>query len=223
MTSPAERWLRVAVVEDHPLFLDAVCELLEDEPGITVGWAGNAVWPVLDLATGDFDAVVLDLGLPGVSGAAAVRVLAEAGLPVLVLTASDATSEIMASIAAGARGYLTKSTSAGEIVRAVRAVAAGATYVHVGPAAHPPELPATEPDATRSILSERERVVVGLLAAGDTDAEIARKLRISVRTVRTYLERIRQKTGHRRRADLTRYAFGSGISGGVHQPPDGAA
>jgi DNA-binding CsgD family transcriptional regulator len=95
-----------------------------------------------------------------------------------------------------------------------RLLASAASYVLVHTAVSPPPVPAVPaapvvPDAAR--LSARERELVGLVARGYTDAQIARQMFISVRTVSSHLDRIRNKTGCRRRADLTRLAHSAGL------------
>jgi DNA-binding NarL/FixJ family response regulator len=98
---------------------------------------------------------------------------------------------------------LTKEAEPDEILRAVMAVAAGRTYVSATLAAFLLKAPIQ--------LTEREKEILQLVASGETDRDIAEQLVISVRTVHSHLDRIRDKTGCRRRADLTRLAIESGI------------
>jgi DNA-binding NarL/FixJ family response regulator len=155
--------------------------------------------------------VILDLRLPGVSDAEAVAAMVGMGFVVLVLSAHGARSDVVAAMAAGASGYLTKDADIDEIHRAVREVATGNRYVS-------PTLAAYLLDSTRARygtvhlpLSDRERQVLALLADGERDQDIANTLSISVRTVRSHLDRIREKTGRRRRPELTRLAIEKGI------------
>jgi DNA-binding NarL/FixJ family response regulator len=154
------------------------------------------------------DLVLLDLGLPGVSGAAAVRRVLATQTVVLALSATYEESSVLEALASGARGYLCKDVDAAEVITAVRAVAGGGSYVSprlagdllraAGSGSAPRE---------RTTLTPREQEVLGLLGGGETDHGIAKALSISVATVRSHLDRIRDKTGRRRRPDLTRLAL----------------
>jgi DNA-binding NarL/FixJ family response regulator len=178
--------------------------------------------------------VLLDLHLPGLSGAEGVARLHTAGLAILVLSAINDPPEVLDAIAAGAAGYLTKNADGTEIIIAVRTIATGGTYISPtlasfllaashsappGPAPAPgpeyagagtPSDTGGHPDAAG--LTERERAILGLVAAGETDRDIAAALCISVSTVRSHLDRIRHKTGRRRRPDLTRLAYQVGLA-----------
>jgi DNA-binding NarL/FixJ family response regulator len=147
--------------------------------------------------------VLLDLHLPGLSGAAAVTHLCARGQSVLVVSASEAPADVIEAIGAGARGYLTKQAEEAEIVGAIRAVAEQRTYVSATLASYLLQAPIR--------ITEREREILELVAGGETDQDIAELLQLSVRTVHSHLDRIRNKTGSRRRADLTRFALERGI------------
>jgi DNA-binding NarL/FixJ family response regulator len=135
-----------------------------------------------------------------------------AGHRVLVVSASDDQSEVLAAMSAGARGYLTKDAEAEEIVRAVRVIAAGDSYVSPTLASFLLDSSRRRNARVRLPLSGREQQVLSLLAAGERDQDIADALFISVRTVRSHLDRIREKTGRRRRSELTRLAIEEGIA-----------
>ncbi len=121
----------------------------------------------------------------------------------LVVSASNGRADVLDAIAAGASGYVTKGAEPSEIVTAVGVVARGGTYVSATLAAY---LLRAE-----IALTGREKEILRLVASGETDQAIAEKLTVSVRTVRSHLDRIRDKTGRRRRADLTRLAYERGI------------
>ena len=149
------------------------------------------------------DIVLLDLHLPGIGGAEAVRAINERGHHVLVVSASDSPDIVVAAIAAGAEGYLTKDADAPEIIRAVSVITAGGTYVSPTLASH---LLAVERRKGPTPLQLSDR------AAGERDQDIAEQLFISISTVRSHLDRIRDKTGRRRRPDLTRLAAETGLT-----------
>lgn len=201
----------VAVIDDHPLYRQGLAVAIEAAPGMDLVLAARSVE--------DFDAhrgvrpdvVVLDLHLPGLEGPQAVAHFCERGLAVLVVSASDDQDAVLDAMAAGASGYLTKDAEAAEITTAVTAIAGGGTYVSPALAAYLLRAARTQPKAAPWALTEREREILRLLASGETDQDIAAQLYISVRTVRSHLERIRDKTGRRRRPDLTRLAIEQGL------------
>jgi DNA-binding NarL/FixJ family response regulator len=209
---------RVAVIDDHPLYRQGLAVAIEEAPGMELVLAARSVE--------DFDAhrgvrpdvVVLDLHLPGLEGPQAVAHLCARGLAVLVVSASDDQDAVLDAIAAGASGYLTKDAEAAEITAAVTAIAQGGTYVSPALAAYLLRAARRQPPAVPWALTEREREILRLLASGETDQDIAAQLYISVRTVRSHLERIRDKTGRRRRPDLTRLAIEQGLMGGDTGP-----
>jgi len=193
---------RVGVIEDHPLYRAAVAKVLAEAPDVCLDAVAESVTQFAARCGGAGCVVLLDLGLPGVRGAAAVLEVARMGHRVVVLSAQAEPADVLGATAAGAWGYLCKSADADEILRAVRQVAAGLRY---GTRVRE-EIP-----RPRIELSEREIEVLSRLAAGERDQDIARTLKISVRTVRSYLDRIRDKTGLRRRPALTRWAIEHGV------------
>jgi DNA-binding NarL/FixJ family response regulator len=207
--------VRIAVVDDHPLMRSAVSAAFEGVPDLDVVLECGSVEELLEHLDADPRAVgmvLLDLSLPGRSGAEAVRVVAERVPGVLVLSGSSARGRLADVLAAGARGYLVKSAMPEEIIRAARLVARGEGYLSAEAAAM---LSASmrERRPEYEDITVREREVLVLLASGMTDRMIAEELTISLATVRSHLDRIRSKTGSRRRADLTRLAVQVGLHG----------
>lgn len=213
---PVRTRTEVSVVEDHPLYRAALVRTLVDSPDVTLGATAGSVEEFLASRQPTGGVVILDLKLPGVCDAAAVMQVVGLGYRVLVVSAHGAQADVLAAIAAGARGYLTKDADADEVLRAVREVAAGNSYVSPTLASFLLDSSRGKYPGLRQPLTDREREVLSLLAAGERDADIARQLIISVRTVRSHLDRIRDKTGRRRRPDLTRLAIEEGIA---HDPP----
>lgn len=191
------------MLDNHPLYRAALVRLVAETPDLELCAAVGSVAQFVAARRCVGCVVLLDLGLPRVRGVAAVRAVTGLGHRVLVLSAEIERDEVRAVLAAGAVGHLDKSAEAEEILTAIRQVVAGNRYVS-------PALPhgAVERDHD---LSGREIDVLTCLAAGERDEDIAMSLRISVRTVRSYLDRIRDKTGLRRRSALTRYAIEHGI------------
>jgi DNA-binding NarL/FixJ family response regulator len=227
---PRSAQIEIHVVEDHSLYRAALTLALGECADMRIGLTVRSVEELAalrrrrepdrpDQRRPAGTVAILDLRLPGTNGAVAVSTVVGMGLPVLVLSASGARSDVLAAMAAGASGYLTKDADIDEIHRAVRQVAAGNRYVS-------PTLAAFLLDSSRGghasahpPLSDRERQVLALLADGGRDQDIAERLSISVRTVRSHLERIRDKTGRRRRPELTRLAIEKGIVHAYREGP----
>jgi DNA-binding NarL/FixJ family response regulator len=205
--------ITVAIVEDHPIFRQGLSQMIEAAPeSVEMSGVYRSLEDFLRHAPARIDIVLLDLHLPGIGGAEAVRAIHERGHHVLVVSASDSPDIVVAAIAAGANGYLTKDAEASEILRAVSEITGGGTYVSPTLASH---LLAAERrrGPTPLQLSDREREILALVAAGERDQDIAEQLFISIFTVRSHLDRIRDKTGRRRRPDLTRLAAETGLTG----------
>jgi DNA-binding NarL/FixJ family response regulator len=202
----------VGVIEDHPLYRSAVAQLLGDAPDIQLDAVAASVAQFTVRRRSQTGVVVLDLRLPGVQGTSAVMEVVRLGYRVLVLSAFSGQADVLNAMAAGASGYLSKDSDGEEILYAVRTIAAGNSYVSPMLASHVLDV-FTDRNAGPAIeLSTRERQVLSLVAAGERDQDIAEVLEISIRTVRSYLDRIRDKTGQRRRPELTRYAIEMGVA-----------
>jgi DNA-binding NarL/FixJ family response regulator len=203
--------IEIHVVEDHPLYRAALVHALDESGGMRIGVAAKSVEEFAAYRQPPGTVVILDLKLPGLHDAEAVAAVVRMGFVVLVLSAHGGRSDVLASMAAGASGYLTKDADIDEIRRAVREVAAGNRYVAPTLAAFLLDSSRTRYGPVQLPLSDRERQVLALLAEGGRDQDIADTLSISVRTVRSHLDRIREKTGRRRRPELTRLAIEKGI------------
>lgn len=194
MTEP----IGVAIVDDHPLFRDGLARAVSTAPGLELVGAVPAI-AGLDRLERPPEVVLLDLHLPGVNGSEGVARVVAAGYRVLVVTGSEDGEAVVDALGAGAAGYVTKDVEAADLVAAVRVIADGGTYVSPTLAAYLLRAGRT-PDPLA--LTARELEVLELVADGDTDREIAALLCISVATVRSHLDRIRNKTGARRRVQL---------------------
>jgi DNA-binding NarL/FixJ family response regulator len=197
--------IRVAIVEDHPVFRKGLMQVVEAAPGLELAGVARSVDEFTTLRLGDKVIVLLDLQLQGsrLEGPDAVAYLVASGYEVLVVSASEQPTDVVQAVGAGARGYLSKQAEETEILGAIQAVAQGRTYVSATLAGYLLQAPIQ--------ITAREREILELVAGGETDQDIAEQLTISVRTVHSHLDRIRDKTGSRRRADLTRFAIERGI------------
>ncbi len=199
--------IRVAIVEDDPVTLVGLQEVIEQTDTLIVSVAVKTVEQFDARSHAGHDVVILDLCLRGggLEGADAVEHLRARGFPVLVVSVSNEEVPVLDAITAGACGYLTKEAEPYEIVRAVETVAAGRTYFSPTVAGYLLK--------QKDTLTPRERQVLRLVAQGETSRTIAGFLKISEKTVNGCLDRIRDKTGCRRRADLTRLAIERGLLG----------
>ncbi len=195
----------IAVIEDHPLYRQGLTQIVDAADGFEVVAAVGTLKQMEAAGFAGVDVVLLDLHLPDGSGAGAVTRVRSFGPIVLVVSASDDRQSVVDAIAAGARGYLPKSSAPDEIAFAISSVAGGGMYVSPVLAAF--LLRDEQERRSDHPLTGREREILSLVAEGETDAEIADRLFISIRTVHSHLDRIRDKTGRRRRADLTRFAL----------------
>ena len=168
------------------------------------------------------DVVLMDVVPPGAASIAAIRKIRRdcPKAAILVLTAEDGVGVLRAAFLAGATGYVVKAASPAELVDAVQTLAAGGRYVHptAGAAVADQLSAALTPMAVvvsgpGGHLSKREVEVLTELAAGLTNAEIAGKLFLSVRTVENHRAHIFQKLGASTRAELVRHAIDAGLLG----------
>lgn len=209
-----ERPLRVALVEDHELVRAAVRLALDAAPDIeVVGDAATAEDAISLVAEHRPDVVLVDIDLPGMRGTELVRDLAprfpETWL--VMLTVSREERDLLDSIRAGARGYLSKNLSPDALVRSVRAVRDGIMPMSRRDASllvsrFAAALPRHQPVGVTALpeLTARENEVLGLLANGMTDREISVALVLSRRTVESHVRNILEKLGVESRLEAAR-------------------
>jgi two-component system response regulator NreC len=203
--------VRILLVDDHAVLRSGLRLLLEREEGLEpVGEAGTAEDAVRSLPRLQPDVVVIDVEMPGIGGidgAARIRERAP-GVRILVLSMHDRPQDVRRAFDAGADGYLPKAAADEDLVRAIKAVAAGERYVHPSLGA---ALAAPPSDGPIEELSEREREVLRLLALGHTNQEIAEQLIVSVRTVESHRAHVMTKLRVTTRAGLVRAALDAGL------------
>jgi DNA-binding NarL/FixJ family response regulator len=209
--------LRLLLVDDHPVLRAGLKALLSAEFDFDVSAeAQNGLEAVTLVESMIFDLVVMDVSLPGLNGADATRQIRKLRpeLPVLALSVHEEIPFVRMLLDAGASGYVLKRSACDELVRAVRRVAAGETYLDPAIAGQLLRAGQRRPVPGGAVvtvgLSERETEVVRLLAQGLTMKEIAQQLTLSPRTLETYRARAMEKLALKTRADLVRYAIRCG-------------
>ncbi|WP_336320799.1 response regulator transcription factor [Streptomyces lavendofoliae] len=182
--------IRVLLCDDHAVVRAGLLALLGSAPGIeVVGEAGSGEEAVATAAKLKPDVVLMDLQLgPGIDGVEATRRIASPGVRVLVLTTYDTDADVTRAIGAGATGYLLKAERPEELFAAIHAAAEGRTALSAPVARRAASAPGPA-------LTHRERDILGQLARGLGNREIARALFISEATVKTHLGRIYTKLG----------------------------
>jgi two-component system response regulator NreC len=207
--------IRILIVDDHAVVRAGLRLLVDAEDDLeAVGEAGNARDAVFQARSLEPDVILMDVVMPDQSGIDVLPTLLHERpeTKVLVLSMQDDPQYVRQAFAAGALGYVLKEAADTEVVSAIRAVAAGDSYVH--PSLGARLVAADVADARKADedpLSDREREVLRLLALGHTNQEIAKQLYISVRTAETHRAHIMQKLRFSSRAELVRYALDQGL------------
>jgi DNA-binding NarL/FixJ family response regulator len=203
--------IRCVVADDHEALRAGLVKCLNAQEGIeVVGEAADGDEALGLIERRRPDIAVLDLNMPGLDGLEACRRLSEsgAGVAVLLYTGSGDAATLRAGLDAGARGYLLKAGPLSDLVRAVRIMARGETYVE---ATLVTALLEHDSHAGRSPLSQRETEVLQHLADGLTTDAVARELFLSAATVRSYAETAMQKLDSRNRTHAVAAAIRDGL------------
>jgi DNA-binding NarL/FixJ family response regulator len=215
LATPGDRGMkiRILLVDDFPLMREGIADALERDPALeVVGQADTGVEGLRLAHELRPDVILLDLHMPEMGGLMMLERLREE-LPQtrsLVMTASEKSETLLSAVAAGAAGYITKRSSRQEVCSAVVTVYGGGSVIAPHLAGHLlqqyQKAAKGDTDGLRNQLTVREQEVLRLVAQGLTDDQIARQIYVSPRTVQNHLARIRDKTGLRRRSELTRWA-----------------
>jgi two-component system NarL family response regulator len=204
--------IRIAIAEDQRMVREMLVALLRRVPDFSLeGEAANGEEAIALAAARPLDVLVLDVGLPDISGVEVTRRAKSAApdLRVLALSVDDSRFVVQQMLRAGGDGYVLKSAALAELVQAIRAVASGKVYL--------------SPDIARKalagfaadeslMLGSRERQVLALLAEGKRSSDIASALHISVATVEAHRRNIMRKLDLHTVAELTKYAIRQGLT-----------
>ena len=209
--------IRILAADDHAVVREGLRALIDTEPGmVLVGEAKDGAEAVQKARALEPDVVLLDLVMPRKSGIEAIGEIKDAmpATRILVLTSFAEDDKVFPAIKAGAHGYLLKDASPGELLQAIREVDRGEPSMHPTVARklmlelqRSSKLPPTEEP-----LTEREAEVLGLVAQGLTNQEIADKLFVSERTVRTHVSNILSKLHLANRTQAALYALRKGLA-----------
>jgi two-component system invasion response regulator UvrY len=200
---------RILIADDHAIFREGLKQILEDVPGMVVVDDASRGQEVLEkVAKNDYDLLLLDIAMPGLSGLETLKLLKgqKPKLRVLILSMYPEEQYAVRAIKAGASGYITKASASEELLEAIRKVSQGGRYISLSIAEKllfdlEPERPPHER------LSDREYQVLCMIARGKTVSEIALELFLSVKTVSTHRVHILEKMRMKNNAELTNYAI----------------
>jgi DNA-binding NarL/FixJ family response regulator len=217
VAEPAEPAVRVLIADDHPIFRDGLATLLDPLPGIdVVGRAQDGIEAVELALDRRPDVVIMDIQMPRLNGIEATRqiVAAEPSIGILVITMGEDDSTVFAAVRAGARGYLLKGADQAEIVRAITTVHGGGVVFGASLANRIANVFTQAPAPQQSAfpqLTDREREVLNLIAAGRSNGQIASALFLSPKTVRNNVSTILSKLQATDRAAMIIQARDAGL------------
>ncbi len=201
--------ITILLADDHPLTRAGIAEFLRRESSfelVAEAEDGIKAWEQIQALKPDV--ALLDIRMPGMDGVAVAQKVKNEGLPTatIMLTSYDAQQYVMASLRAGARGFVLKTVSPRELTAAINTVAKGGLYLD-------PEVASVmgESDFVPEQLSAREREVLLLAARGLSSKEVAKRLFISERTVQTHLASISDKLGSKNKTEALLLALKYGV------------
>jgi len=207
--------ITVLLADDHGVIRDGLRSLLEAESDLrVVGTARNGQEAVREAKRLSPHVVVMDISMPVLGGIEAAKAIHEAkrDVGILVLSVQDASTVVHRALEAGARGYLSKECTGQELIKAIRALAAGKRYFGKGIAEKVFDRLGSPARQGIDSLNAREREIVRLVAEGQSNAEVAGLLKLSPRTVETYRIRIMRKLELDNFAALVKFAVRHGIT-----------
>jgi two-component system, NarL family, nitrate/nitrite response regulator NarL len=210
--------IRIILVDDHPLVLEGINSRLQNEDSIeVVGLASNGKEALKIARETEVDVVLMDVNMPVMGGLEATQNFVNEfpDIRVLILSMHDEQEYIIKLMQSGAKGYVLKDVSSDELIKAIETVYAGSSFFSAGASQSlfngDSQIDYTHEEAPQDHLdtglSQREETVLKLIAEGQCNKDIARNLDISVRTVETHRQNIKNKLGVHTSAELIRYAI----------------
>ncbi len=212
--------MKVLVVDDHAVVREGIRMVLEGDPELqVVGEASSGEEAIDKVRELEPNVVVMDIGMPGLSGFEATRRIRQShpDVQVLALTVHDSEAYVFQMLQAGATGYVVKRAPAAEVIQAVKGAFRGEAVLHpsVAKLLIRDYLSRVEKgeETSYDTLSEREREILKLIAEGKTNKEIAELLYLSIKTVQAHRANLMRKLGMHDRTELVKYAIRKGIIG----------
>jgi two-component system invasion response regulator UvrY len=208
--------LQILLADDHAIIRDGLRQILADTDDLRVaGEAANGLELMQQVRQKDWDALVLDLSMPGRNGLELIHMIKseKPRLPILIFSMHHEEQYAVRALQAGAQGYLTKASDAELLVAAIRRVASGGVYLSdkVAEMMVRGIRPASE-KAPHNLLSDREYQVFNMLVAGLGLTEIGAELSLSVKTISTHKTHILGKMNLANTGELIRYALAHGLT-----------
>ena len=203
--------IRLLIVDDHPMVQSGLQSCLSFYPDIEmVGIIDNGLEAIDATLSIKPDVVLMDISMPKLNGIDATEIIIEQipGVKILVFSMHENPEFVVNAVNAGASGYILKDTSAEEVYRAIKVVAAGKSFFSSSVADMLINRPKYNDD---SKLTSREQVILAHIAKGFSSKEIAQKLNISFRTVEAHRRNIKSKLNTETLADMVRYAIAHGL------------
>ncbi len=203
--------IRILIADDHTLFREGLKHIMAEYTDLVVAnEAGNGQEVIEKIRNNDYDMVLLDITMPGMTGLEALKQLKndKPKLPVLVLSMHSEEQYAVRVIRAGASGYLRKESAPDELITAIRQISQGRKYITPSLAEKLAfEVEADSEKAPHDILSDREYQVLRMIAEGKTVKYIAKEMSLSAKTVSTYRARIMEKMKMKTNAELMHYVM----------------
>jgi two-component system response regulator NreC len=212
--------IRVFIADDHGVLRGGLRAFISAQADMeVVGEAANGPDAASGIQQSEPDVALMDIGMPGGGGLAAIAAVKRSrpNTRILVLTGYDQSGYVRAAMDAGATGYVVKNAVDTELLAAIRAVAQGRTFVDssvtqgLAQLSMEPKRATTANRQGKAHLTERELEVLGRVAEGYTNSQIAEELRLGVKSIETYRSRVMEKLGLTTRSDLVRFALECGI------------
>lgn len=212
--STGRRPVRVVIADDHTLVRQSLIKLVEAEPGFEVIGDVDRGDAVVDAVTrGVPDIVLLDISMPNLDGIEVASELRRSSpeARILFLTAHDDDATVRRAVGIGADGYVSKTASTGELLQALRTVAAGGSFLSPSIARRVMEMASGREDEPARSLTEREMEILRLIATGMRPTDVAERLFLSVKTVKNHLTSIYAKLGVQTAAQAVAEAYRLGL------------
>ncbi len=202
--------IKILIADDHPVVREGFKQIISKADDLIIAGEALSGFEVIEqINKNSFDVVVLDLSMPGKDGLEVLKDLKnlKPELPVLILSMHPEEQVALRTFKSGAAGYLNKESAPGELVNAIRKIYSGGRYVSPAMAEKLVKNLDKNEEEIHETLSDREFQVFKLLAAGLDADEIAEELFISVKTVRTYRDRILEKLNLKNNVEIAHYAI----------------